>query len=121
MKFEVKVKELDREEIVDLLCTALYGSPWWKVDNSTEEYHNAKGDTIEERLAEMLLKGQSVILIDTEEDDHHELTLDKLYRGLELFIENDGSIELGDYDLFDADSVIQYAIFGEVIWGWEVM
>ena len=108
-------KELD-EEIVDLLSTALYGNPRLGVDNSTEEYKQADGDTIEEKLADMLLKDQSVYLIDMEEDTPYELTLDKLCKGLELFIQNGGSTNIEDYDLIDADSVLQYAIFGEIIW-----
>lgn len=116
MKFNVIIKELEREEIVNLLSSALYGSPWWEVDNTTEEYKKAKGDTIDDKLADMLLKGQKVILIDMEEDTPYELTLDKLYKGLELFIKNGGSIDIDDYDLVEADSVIQYAIFNDVIW-----
>ena len=114
---EFKVTDLSKEEIVDLLSTALYGSPWWKVDNSTEEYKQADGDTIEEKLADMLLKDQSVYLIDMEEDTPYELTLDKLCKGIGLFIKNGGSTDIDDYDLVDADSVLQYAIFDEIIWG----
>ena len=117
MKIKVKTTDLSKEEIVDLLSTALYGSPWWEVDNSTEEYNQAKGDTIEEKLADMLLKDQSVYLIDMEEDTPYELTLDKLCKGIGLFIKNGGNTDIDDYDLVDADSVLQYAIFEEVIWG----
>ena len=117
MKFEVKIINLSKEEITNLLSTALYGSPWWKVDNSTDEYKKAHGDTIEETLADILLKGQKVILIDMEEDEPYELTLDKLYNGLEMFIKNGGSINIEDYDLEEADSVLQYAVLGDVIWG----
>ena len=76
MKIKVKITDLSKEEIVDLLSTALYGSPWWEVDNSTEEYNQAKGDTIEEKLADMLLKDQSVYLIDMEEDTPYEFGKD---------------------------------------------
>lgn len=117
MKFDVIIYKLNHEEITDLLSTALYGSPWWEVDNSTDEYKKAHGDTIEDSLADMLLKGQKVILIDMEEDESYELTLDKLYRGLEMFIKNGGSINIEDYDLEEADSVLQYAVLGDVIWG----
>lgn len=51
---EIKNYSLIKEEIAYLLSTALYGSPWLEVDNSTEEYKQAKGDTIEEKLADML-------------------------------------------------------------------
>ena len=73
---EIKINSLNKEEIVDLLSTALYGSPWLEVDNSTEEYKQADGDTIEEKLAVMLLKDQSVYLIDMEEDTPYEFGKD---------------------------------------------
>ena len=113
---EFKVTDLSKEEIVDLLSTALYGNPRLGVDNSTEEYKQADGDTIEEKLADMLLKGQGVYLIDMYEDELLDLDLDRLYDGLRLFIENGGSANIEDYDLIDADSVLQYAMFGEIIW-----
>ena len=117
MKIKVKITDLSKEEIVDLLSTALYGNQILGVDNSTEEYNQAKGDTIEEKLAYMLLKGQRVYLIDMNENEVLDLTLDMIYKGLELFIQNGGSSNIEDYDLIDADSVLQYALFGEIIWG----
>ena len=117
MKIKVKITDLSKEEIVDLLSTALYGNPRLGVDNSTEEYKQADGDTIEEKLAYMLLKGQGIYLIDMYEDELLDLDLDRLYEGLSSFIENGGSSNIEEYDLIDADSVLQYAIFGEIIWG----
>lgn len=113
---EIKNYSLIKEEIADLLSTALYGNPRLSVDNSTEEYKQADGDTIEEKLADMLLKGQGIYLIDLYEDELLDLDLDRLFKGLRLFIENGGSLNIEDYDLIDAVSVLQYAIFGEIIW-----
>lgn len=113
---KIKVNYLNKEEIVDLLSTALYGNPRLGVDNSTEEYKQADGDTIEEKLSDMLLKGQAVYLIDMYEHELLDFDLDRLCYGLSLFIENGGSANIKDYDLIDADSVMQYSIFGEIIW-----
>lgn len=113
---EIKNYSLIKEEIADLLSTALYGNPRLRVDNSTEEYKQADGDTIEEKLADMLLKGQGIYLIDMYEDELLDLDFDRLVNGLSLFIENGGSSNIEDYDLIDAVSVLQYAIFGEIIW-----
>lgn len=112
---EIEIKSLSKEEIVDLLSTALYGSPWWGVDNSTEEYNQAKGDTIEEKLADMLLKGNDIYFVDMYKNEVLCLDLDMLYKGLSLFIKNGGSPNIEDYDLIDADSALQYALFGEII------
>ena len=76
----------------------------------------ADGDTIEEKLADMLLKGQGIYLIDRYEDELLDLDFDMLCKGLSLFIENGGSSNIEDYDLIDADSVLQYALFSEIIW-----
>lgn len=115
MKYQIKVEKMERNEIADLLTTALYGSYIWKVDNTTKEYNEAQGNTIEDKLADVLLKGQQVILIDTEEDETFSLNLYQLYRGLELYVKNGGHIAIEEYDFNDADAVLQYAIFGKIV------
>ena len=113
----IKVKSLEYDEAVNLLSTALYGSPWFMVDNTTKEYKESDGDTIEDKLVHMLYKGQEVIIIDTEEDKSYKLTSEKLLKGLSEFIRHGGSADIDDYDWCDADSVLQYALFGDVIYG----
>lgn len=115
MKYQVKIEKLELNEIADLLTTALYGSYIWKVDNTTKEYEEAQGNTIEDKLADMLLKGQQVVLIDNEEDEAFAFNLCQLYRGLELYVKNGGHIAIEEYDFNDADAVLQYAIFGKII------
>ena len=117
MKINIKVEELTHDDIVNILSTALYGSPYLVVDNTVKEYEEATGDTIEDRLADMLLKGQKVVLIDAEEDKKHNLTLSKLKKGWGQYIAKGGSTDIEDYDLLDADAIIQYSIFGDVIYG----
>ncbi|MGM9969826.1 MAG: hypothetical protein ACI35S_05455 [Anaeroplasma sp.] len=108
--------KLSRDKISDLLCTALYGNCLWTVDNTTNEYLKAMGETIEDKLADILLSGQNITLIDTEEDEAYSLSLEELYRGIELFIENGGSSNIEEYDFNDADDVLQYALFGQIVW-----
>lgn len=117
MKYRVIIEKLEHDEIVDILSTALYGSFYWKVDNTTKEYEEAKGNTIEDKLADILLNDKDVILIDTEEDEAYTLDLAKLYKGIELYIKNGGHIIIEDYDFNDADSILQYALFGEIVFG----
>lgn len=128
VELEVTVK---LEDIDDIICTALEGGIgyWACLDNSTVDFKNApEEETISETTSRLLREGKVVTLIDEEEDKRHELTLDKLLAGLKKYMENPKSpYEIIDHErgenLIDccmvdanvADMIIQYAIFGEVI------
>lgn len=118
MILEIEVKEMTREEIVEILSCGLSGSYWCGVDNSTQEYKQAQGDCIEDKLAYMLLNGQSVVLYDIEEDDkNYELTLDKLYSAMGKYLKTSPNASIEDFDFCDGDNILQIALFGEVIYG----
>lgn len=58
-------------------------------------------------------------IIDMEDDDTvHILDSDKLMAGLVLYVQNNGwPQDLGDIDAGQANEIIQYALFGDVIYG----
>ena len=62
---------------------------------------------------------QPVEIVDEEEDGKvHTLDADALTKGLALYIQHRGWPEdLGNIDTAEADCIIQYALFGDVIYG----
>ena len=120
----VKVLEID---VLDILCAALYGGIgyWAVLDNSTDDFEKAPAEeSTEETCARLLLRGKSIKFEDVESEQSFELTLDKFMIGIEKavnaegfnIIDDDGSLDCCNIDSGIADSIIQYAIFGEVIY-----
>ena len=110
---------LTQQDIDDIMSTALEGgiTSWC---NQIE----VVGEQLGRCASEQISKGGSLILYDLESSDKWELTLEKFLNGVKLYFEdgchvhvNDGSIDPGDIDANDADCVIQFALFGEVVFG----
>ena len=110
------VTDLTREDVVNILSTALYGSYFFQVDNTTKNYKEAKGECIEDKLADCLMNKKEVIINDVEEDESYTLTLHKLKMGVTKYINDGGNANIDDWDYNDADCVLQIALFGEVIY-----
>ena len=110
---------LTQQDIDDIMSTALEGGiiGWC---NQIE----VVGEQLGRCASEQISKGGSLILYDLESSDKWELTLKKFLDGVKLYFEdgchvhvNDGSIDPGDIDANDADCIIQFALFGEVVFG----
>lgn len=137
MKTTIKVTELTHDDLVDLLSTALYGSSWFGASYDKEIYKSLKeknGDCFEDKLADMLLSGNKITIIDYDAEGEsyskkcvgfngynaiYEVTLkDFLHtastkRGHRL-VEN---VLSGDGDYWTADAYLQRVVFGEEIYG----
>lgn len=73
MKVTIKVTELNHEELVDILSTALYGCDYLRVDYDRNFWKaipedKRVGDCFEDHLADVLLNGGSIELTDLESD-----------------------------------------------------
>lgn len=92
-------------------------------------YSAGCGDKVEilryERVeAEILEGGSKLIIYDREADEDHELTLEKLLNGFKRYIPEvvqDGfrlnnRADLNDLDFSDASKILQYAVFGRIIY-----
>ena len=101
MEIEVKVSNLTKEDIVCILSAGFSGD--W--------YENGNEHTIKE-MALMLLEGQSIILKNYKVGGIYVLRLNHLCKGIELFIKNGGSTDICNYDSSDGDKIIQYSLFG---------
>ena len=121
-KAEFEVTENDIENII--ITSFEGGSNYWMgVDNSTKEWENKPEDEpISTWATKLILDGKKVKLFDIEETDDQDeewnLTLDKILKGIGLNIKHRSfDADLENMDATTADCIIQYALFGEVVYG----
>lgn len=110
------------ENIDDIMASALEGGI---------NYWCSEAEVVEEKRCadwghEQIARGGTLILHDAEGDDKWELNLEKFLNGFKLWLENGGdqysAVENGEVDCCKidggcADEIVQYAIFGEVVYG----
>lgn len=138
MKTKITVTEINHEELVDLLSTALYDSSWFGADYDSDAYkklENTTGECFEDKLADMLLSGHQITITDYEADGESysskctKITADgdAVYKvGLEDFLKvasTKTGFQLlsevldGTGDYYTADAFLQRVVFGEEIYG----
>ena len=113
--------------LVDLLCTASYGSSWFAFgthkDTPDEIYQSAKDcyDCREDIWSYVLMNGGYLLVEDVEEEKDYRLTLQDIINGFKItmlnYPEQYAAIMTENADLYDADCVIQCAVFGELTYG----
>lgn len=100
--------------VIDALeCTSTY---WVGVDNTTPEWASKPKELpVSQFATALLLSGKSVKLYDIEDNtEEWELTLEKLLEGIGKAMLDGRTIEdIED----DADTALQYALFGEIVYG----
>lgn len=110
---------LTQKDIDDIMVTALEGgiTGWCR-------HVKVVGNFLGEYASDQISRGGSLVLYDAEGSDKWELTLEKFLNGMKLYFEDgchvqveDGCIDPGDIDANDADCIIQFALFGEVVFG----
>ena len=132
VKIETTIGMTD-EDVIDLMVTALEGGIgyWACLDNTSQAFWDAPEDeSIAETAATILLSGEGITLLDTE--DHSVswvLTLDDLLKGVKMLMTDDLgkycsesiygylTIDMGMVDADAADSIVQYALFDEIVYG----
>lgn len=107
------------QDIDDIICTALEGGINYWCDCVEVE-----GEYLGEYASEQISRGGTLTFHDSEKPYQYKLTLDKFIKGLKTFIRERGldaiydlDIETFDIDADDADAIIQYALFDEIIYG----
>lgn len=135
------LKELDNQDIEDILDTALEGGIgyWACLLNDQPEYQETLRELEKEKaegkikeiyystvLIRMMEMGRPIKFEDAEaiedaDPEVWELNATKFTNGCELYEKNRGSIRKalddGGFDAVEADCLIQYALFGEVVFG----
>jgi len=132
MKLKIEVTELDKEDVVNILSGFTSYSYYWcmKIDWKDAEYKLAKKSLTEKDpknsssicredvWAYMLMDMKTSLILIDDEGVKHELTLEKMIKGITLSIQRNGtSVDSDDWDAEDNDIMIQNAIYDEVIYG----
>ena len=120
IKVEIEVS-ITQEDIDDIMSTALEGGiNYWckKVE--------VDGDYLGEYASEQISRGGNLKLYDSEDDKVYKLTREKLVEGVRKYLADsnkpynildENSIDCCMVDAEVADMIIQYAVFGYVIYG----
>ena len=130
IKIEKELK-ITTQDITDyVLCCEAGGFDYWGELCSADEDYEAARKRLEEKskpdfkpcyedvLAEILEGGGKLTVYDREEDKEYELTTEKILEGWKKYAENyDSADDFDEYDGESADCILQYAIFGDVIYG----
>ena len=113
--------KLTEEDIDDIMVGALEGGINYWCDEAEVIEEKRVADWGHEQIA----RGGCLILHDAESDDKWELNLEKFINGVKLWIENgdafecgaidNGTIDCCQIDAIQADNIVQYAIFGELV------
>lgn len=131
--FNVEVKKtikFTEEDLNDILCSCFEGgcSYWCCIDNTTTEWDKAReklhlngntDPTTEDIMLQMLVDGKPIRLIDQEEDKVYSLYMMRFTKGIKMSIENGfwNGNDIWDVDGLVGDAIIQYAVFGEQVYG----
>lgn len=121
-KFTVRPQievNLTQQDIDDIMVAALEGG----INYWCQEVE-VVGKYLGEYASGQISRGGSLILHDADSSDKWELTLEKFLNGVKLYFEDgcrvqveDSCIDAGDVDANDADCIVQFAIFGKVVFG----
>jgi hypothetical protein len=118
-----------KEEIADLIVTALEGGiNYWcrkavmKENAITKDYFNVLPEDQDKinYASDLISYGGTLILFDAESSDKWELDIDKMLKGIDMHCTNmkkSPANLMDDYDANDADAIVQYAVFGELVFG----
>jgi hypothetical protein len=122
MKFKAEVTEVTKEDLVSILSGFYsYSGYWvelldWHADRYIEVKESLEDPAFEEVLAELLERGDWLKI--TDEDDVRVLYKEDIKKGIQLALDNNSiSLDPDDWDAADHDMIIQYALFGEVLYG----
>lgn len=120
----ISVASLTRDDLVEILSGGTIG--WGDIAAGDDAYRETKKELdlwemdycYEDVLARILETGGRLLVCDTESDDAWELTLDKIVEGCEMALEfNPEWEDECCRDEYYTDTVIQYALFGELVFG----
>lgn len=147
MKVKTVITEITHDDLVNLLCTATYSSSFFDVVKKKKDYYGTEledeNDCREDTWAKILLAGKPVYVLDyySEEEAYGELphvwderlaamkytvTIEDIKNGLQKALESKGwdfkcAMDLineeGDFDLTEAENLLQIITFGEAIYG----
>lgn len=121
-KFKVHIDmdvDMTQKDLDDLMCTALEGGICYWCGRA-----EVVGEMLGDYAHEQISRGGSLILYDAESSDKWGLTLEKFLCGLGLYLGEAMSaafegedIDSSDFDADAVDCIVQYALFGKLVFG----
>lgn len=134
--YRSNLENIEKEMLVDLLCTATYGCDYLAVrtlkaeSNLDEKYDEEylENRCLEEKWADRLMDGGHIVIYDIYDEDEdgkpmrYELTLEDFKKGLIKARDGEDVRDWADFvnendDYFTCNNLLQVVIFGEVIYG----
>lgn len=122
-KYEIPIETtltVTSEDIDDIMCTALEGGITYWCDAA-----RPKDKYLGQYVHEQISKGGTLILYNDEYDEKYELTREKLLNGIAnahieglyptYFWCNGSILDTCNVDAEVADTIIQYALFNEIV------
>lgn len=115
---------ITESDIENILVTALEGGCdyWMDIKTTGEQWEDRPkgkdGVPISQWATKLMLEGKSVIVFDNEDPSKlMQLDLSMLMKGMELNRTNRAhDCDLDNMDVITADCIIQYALFGEIVY-----
>lgn len=110
------------EDVIDDICCAAFegGISYWSDQVKVIESTVPEGASI--HFAENAISnGASVEIFDIDTDESYILTPEGFEKGLQLYVDSleldpeEPILDCGDIDADEADKIIQYALFGEIL------
>ena len=146
MKTKTEITEITHEDLVNLLCTATYGSSWLEIHAPDREgIVKEDGDCREDIWAKCLLAGKTIECTDLYSEGEwnygelphkiddsgyvvYSVTLQDIIKGLQKCADGEGGSwcatqfrlfqeDAGNLDLEGAEMLMQIILFGELIYG----
>lgn len=124
ISFKIQIeKTVTAQEIEDIMVTALEGGiGYWAclLDDEPEFENKPKNIQTSQYAVELLLLGKTIKFQDAEDDEGEiwELTIEKLLAGIaQNTKERPHDCNIEDGDDITADCIVQYALFGEIVYG----
>ena len=104
MELRVEVTNLTKKDILIILREAIINHVW-EFDVELEE------------IPKLLLENKEPLKVrKVSRNIYFQLSLHNFIKGVEIHINNGGSRNIYNYNLQDSDAVIQYALFGTIVY-----
>ena len=104
MELRTKVTKLTKKDILIILRESIINHVW-EFDVELEE------------IPKLLLENKKPIMIrKVSRNIYYRLSLYNFIKGIEMFMNSGGSRNIYNYDLYDSDTIIQYALFGTIMY-----
>ena len=106
----------DQQIMVDILADMIYASAHWIQEIQTSiPWNNLQGECVEDKWFNCLHCGGELIIIDNEDYEKHTVNFRQLLKAISFIRHQPQFKDESSWDGTFADSIIQTAVFGELV------